>query len=315
MSNSICLPQARAKIGVVVVSFNRRQLLEECLQALIHQSSPVDKILVVDNGSTDGTQEWLSGSEWAENPLVELVVLPENKGGAGGFHAGMAKLIAENFDWIWMMDDDACPSQDALLKLIEIADDTRNVYGSLAVEGTCTSWATALLDEGGRIAKNAQDVPARARVQSLPFLGFLVHRTLIESIGLPDPGFFIAADDVEYCLRASRNGADIVIAGESLIEHPKANTYEATLIGRRFIFLRLPPWKRYYDTRNRLLIAKKYYGYRWITQTVPGSFLRLAVALIYEPRKGAQAWAFFAGFADGLFGFKGRRHEHWRISL
>jgi GT2 family glycosyltransferase len=141
----------------------------------------------------------------------------------------------------------------------------------------------------------------------------MIHRELVETIGLPDAGYFIAADDIEYCIRAERSGAQLIVAGRSQIEHPKSEIYEVRLPGRRLICLRLPPWKRYYDTRNRLLIARKYYGIRLLTQTIPGSFVRLLATMLNEPCKGAQLWAFFAGMVDGLLGIKGRRHTKWGI--
>jgi hypothetical protein len=147
----------------------------------------------------------------------------------------------------------------------------------------------------------------------LPFLGFLIHRELVGKIGLPDAGFFIAADDVEYCVRARKAGARIIVAGKSHIEHPKSRPYEVRFPGFSLTALELPPWKRYYDTRNRLLIARKHYGVRLFSQTIPGSFVRMAAALVKEPRKLAQLKAFTAGFVDGLLGRKGRRHENWGI--
>jgi hypothetical protein len=212
-----------------------------------------------------------------------------------------------------MMDDDAEPRPDALNELMCIADDPGNVYGSLAVNGDETSWLMTLLGNPPITTSAAAVVPAQAQVKMLPFLGFLIHRDLVEKIGLPDPGFFIAADDVEYCIRAQKVGAQSIVAGKSHIEHPKSRPYAVKLPGCTLTALELPPWKRYYDTRNRLLIARKHYGMRLFTQTIPGSFVRMGAALVKEPRKLAQLKAFTAGFIDGLLGRKGRRHEAWGI--
>jgi GT2 family glycosyltransferase len=239
--------------------------------------------------------------------------MPVNSGGAGGFAEGLRIALERGADWVWMMDDDAEPHPTALAELMEIADDSRNVYGSLATNSSDTSWTTTLLDPTPHVVDVADHVPCSARVQSLPFLGFLIHRDLVERIGLPDAGYFIAADDIEYCMRAERAGAQLIIAGHSRIEHPKSDRYEARVLGRQLICLRLPPWKRYYDTRNRLLIARKYYGIRLLTQTVPGSFVRLFAALRHEPRKLAQLGAFCAGMIDGLLCIKGPRHAWWGI--
>jgi rhamnopyranosyl-N-acetylglucosaminyl-diphospho-decaprenol beta-1,3/1,4-galactofuranosyltransferase len=303
----------RSDVFAVVVTYNRRQLLEQCLRAIAQQTALPPHLVIVDNASTDGTAAWLKTWLPGQLPIAEVVSLTENRGGAGGFAEGMRVAIGQHADWIWMMDDDAAPHPMALEELMKIAADPGNVYGSLATNGADTSWTTTLLDPSPHAVDTVDAIPSQARVQSLPFLGFLVHRDLVGKIGLPDAGYFIAADDIEYCIRAERAGAQLIIVGQSRIEHPKSDRYEARLPGRRLICLRLPPWKRYYDTRNRLLIARKYYGLRLLTQTIPGSFVRMYAALRYEPRRLAQLWAFGAGMFDGLLGIKGRRHAKWGI--
>src|SRR3546814_18370135 len=73
------------------------------------------------------------------------------------------------------------------------------------------------------------------------------------------PGFFIAKDDVEYCFRARQAGARIELVAASRIEHPAAQHYTLKLPGITFKTLRLSGWKRYYSTRNRLQIARRYF--------------------------------------------------------
>ena len=301
-------------ITAVVVTYNRKSLLQNCLHALAGQTRRLDYILIVDNASTDGTREMLAQQGWLLRGNIELLSLEQNCGGAGGFAEGLHLAVEHGADWIWMMDDDAVPRPDALAELLMIADNPGNVYGSLAVNGDVTAWVTKRLDDKQQSTDRADMIPAKARVQSLPFLGFLVHRKLVERIGLPDAGYFIAADDIEYCLRAERAGAQIIVAGRSRIEHPKSERYVVRLPGRSLICLRLPPWKRYYDTRNRLLIARKYFGTKLLTQTIPSSFVRMFATLKNEPHRLLQIWAFFTGMVDGLLGLKGRRHTKWRIS-
>lgn len=307
------LPMPTLNIAAIIVTYNRRRLLAECLSAIGAQTRKLDCVIIVDNASTDGTSGWLT--EWlpANLPQARLLTLDANTGGAGGFSTGLEAAIQANCDWIWMMDDDAKPHPSALEELMLVATDPRNVYGSIATNGQATSWTTTLTGPPSRAANKVSEIPDVAEVQSLPFLGFMIHRNLVRTIGLPDAGYFIAADDVEYCVRASRAGARIIISGKSRIEHPTTQRYSVRVFGSDVTYLRLPPWKRYYDTRNRLLIARKYYGLQLLTQTIPGSFVRLFVALRYEPRKLAQLWAFSTGMLDGLLGIKGRRHAKWGI--
>ena len=301
------------KLATVVVTHNRRVLLEQCLLAVARQTKLPDCIFVVDNASTDGTGEWLGSWLPVHLPCGERVSLPDNLGGAGGFACGLKAAITADCDWVWMMDDDAEPHPDALAELMEVVDNPDNIYGSLATTGNETSWLMALLGDSPKTTCRVDDIPVQARVQMLPFLGFLIHRDLVAKIGLPDPGFFIAADDVEYCIRAQKAGAKIIVAGKSRIEHPKSRPYQIKLLGYTLTVLALPPWKRYYDTRNRLLIARKHYGAKLFTQTIPASFVRMVATLVKEPRKLAQLKAFAAGFTDGLLGRKGRRHGIWGI--
>lgn len=300
------------RVCAIVVTYNRAGLLFEALSALEAQVARPDHVFVMDNASTDGSSERVAQRYPQPDNWLTLVSLSENTGGAGGFAAGMQAAMAEDYEWLWMMDDDARPHPDALERLMAIATDSCDIYGSLAVNGSDTSWPITLLDDG-RTIHAASAVPVRARVEFTPLLGFLIHRSLAECIGYPEADFFIAADDVEYCLRARRAGADIIIAGQSRIEHPRTVQRAFRLFGTRVVYLSLAPWKRYYDTRNRLLIARKYYGIKLWTQTVPGSCVRLLAALLKEPRKLAQLKAWCCGMIDGLLGIKGKRHEKWGI--
>lgn len=299
-------------ITAVVVTFNRRKLLANCIAALQAQTRAPDRILIIDNASTDDTAEWIQGSGLLQQPALRYLRMDSNLGGAGGFARGLETATREGADWVWMMDDDAEPQPDALEQLAAVATEPGNLYGSLAVNGADICWRTVLRDSGQAVTR-AADVPAAAAVDFIPFLGILVHRDMVARIGLPDAGFFIAADDLEYSMRARRAGARVIIAGRSRITHPKAQHYEARLPGRTLYCLRLPPWKRYYDTRNRLLIAREYFGLRLLTQTLPSLFIRLYATLRNEPDRRAQLWAFFAGLTDGLLARKGRRHTQWKI--
>lgn len=118
----------------VVVTFNRKELLKDCLKALIEQTRPLDAILIVDNASTDNTPqillemgyiqqlppeknsepyktEFMSKIKNLENESIKIIYIRmnENTGGAGGFHMGQKHAFELGYDWIWLMDDDGYP--------------------------------------------------------------------------------------------------------------------------------------------------------------------------------------------------------------
>lgn len=301
-----------AETFAVVVTYNRQALLARCLDALEGQSVPPGCILVIDNASTDDTAAFLARRA-QPGGRIAYRRMPANLGGAGGFAEGIRQATVAGAGWIWLMDDDAEPHPDALERLIAVARDSGQVYGSLAVCGADTAWPITLQGPDGGTVSRADAVPACAPVSFVPFLGFLIHRQLVERIGLPDAEFFIAADDVEYSLRARRAGAGLWIAGGSRIEHPRAQTWRFGLPGLALLCRRLPPWKNYYDTRNKLLIARRYHGWRVWTHTLPGLLVRMVATLVGEPRRGEQLRAFAAGLADGMRGRAGCRHTSWRI--
>jgi len=130
-------------VCAVVVTYNRKDLLIECLEGLRRQTRPVDAIYLVDNASTDGTPELLLEKgyikelpplnivePWEKEFEVENLVdhqsikiyyvrMNENTGGAGGFYEGMKRAYEKTYDWFWLMDDDVEPDPNCLQKMFE----------------------------------------------------------------------------------------------------------------------------------------------------------------------------------------------------
>src|ERR1700733_3456263 len=98
------MPKSRVAVGIV--TYNRLEMLQECLAAVKQQTVPADEVIVVDNDSTDGTHEWLS------NVTGITVVRQGNLGAAGGFSRVMREGYTSGHDWILCIDDDVmlCPA-------------------------------------------------------------------------------------------------------------------------------------------------------------------------------------------------------------
>ena len=103
------------KIAAVVVTYNRCDCLKQCVPALKAQTVLSD-IIIVDNGSTDGTKAYL------DTLAKDITVIhQDNLGGAGGFYTGTKYAFDKGYDWIWMMDDDGLPDKFQLENLISVA--------------------------------------------------------------------------------------------------------------------------------------------------------------------------------------------------
>src|SRR5258708_30897142 len=91
-------------VAAVIVTFNRKGLLIECLEAVRGQTRPCERVFIIDNASTDGTPELLA-DEGLLDGSIEYVRLPVNTGSAGGFHEGMRRAYEAGYDWLWLLDD------------------------------------------------------------------------------------------------------------------------------------------------------------------------------------------------------------------
>lgn len=135
------------KIAAVVVTYNRKKLLIECLEALRRQTKPLQTIYIIDNASTDGTPQKLQKKGYIKNPesgikkinnlhnnkpiKIVYVRMKKNTGGAGGFHEGIKRACQDGHHWIWLMDDDVEPKDDTLQVLLEVNDEIKGKKSAL----------------------------------------------------------------------------------------------------------------------------------------------------------------------------------------
>ncbi|MGY6073826.1 glycosyltransferase family 2 protein [Actinobacillus pleuropneumoniae] len=217
-------------ICAFVVTYNRKDLLLNCLQALQAQSYPPSHIVVVNNTSTDGTVDFLRDNGWSDNNRFTLLTLDGNQGGAGGFYAGIEFAYQRKFDYIWLMDDDGLPAKDSLSELIPYANE--NTYiGPLVLNNKNLEELTFTL----RLPNSKKVLTTLADVEKatqdniipdivMPFNGILFSRKMVEEIGFPKADYFIWGDDMEYTWRAKKAGFKIFTVVSSKFYHPKELT-------------------------------------------------------------------------------------------
>lgn len=288
----------------IVVTYNRKNLLLKCLDLLLHQSHPTD-ILVIDNASTDGTEQELKLAGLMDHERIHYISLNQNTGGAGGFHYGLKYAFEREWNWFWLMDDDAEPLPDALANILFHAKNYDHIYGSVAVSNMDDANKLCFptkkyVGAKTEIVADYQGLSDEERVAWLPFLGFFVHRKTIEKIGLPDKALFIRNDDIEYSERAQKQAISIYLIKDSIIKHPFQPTIPLHLFGRQLYYRSMPPWKMYYEVRNKIIIAKRHYTLLSGIRSFAGVSLQVLLSIFIEKEKYAFIKSYLKGIVDGL---------------
>jgi GT2 family glycosyltransferase len=274
------------KVCAVVVTYNRKDLLIECLESLRRQSRPIQGIYLIDNASTDGTPELLlekgyiselppqnlkepwekefSISNFTDGNFIKLhyVRMHENAGGTGGFYEGVKRGCERAYDWLWLMDDDGIPTETALENLINktIILDV-NKIGFLCSKVLWTDGNPHIMNipcvraSINGIPFNTYEEKNILLVEWATFVSLLVRRDVVKTVGLPMKEFFIWADDVEYTIRITRKGFLGLYANDSIVVHKSKSNYSSAGVY---------DWRFYYDVRNVLWLHKLYFKKRYI---------------------------------------------------
>ena len=277
---------ARETVAVVIVTYNRADLLRLMLDGLVAQTHRPDAVIVVDNASTDHTREVLDAYTGLE---LQRLHLETNTGGSGGFRAGVSAAYDQGFDRIWLVDDDVVPAPDCLEVLMSqdeacvmcVREDLRgHLVEKAAVDFDLSRpWsirpkrASVQTSYGERAA-----MPERVELDVVVFEGFLVRREVVAAIGLPDDTFFIFYDDVDFALRARRAGYRIWAIRDAVLVRQLEFDQQ----------LALDTWKGYYMYRNLFAVHFRY-GANALVRAKPYAIAAVVTAL--SPVRGGRGEA------------------------
>lgn len=216
------------KVAAIVVTYNRKELLIECIEALLAQDYPNCDIHIVDNASTDGTKEALDG--YVRDGKILYHNTGANLGGAGGFNFGMKKAFETGCDLMWLMDDDCIVGTDSLTKLMEAGKEIGR-YGFLSSkvlwkDETICNMNIQKLSLRKKVSDWETD---RQKIVMATFVSFLVPTEIVKEVGYPIRDFFIWADDIEYSRRISRK-YDAYLITSSVVHHKSKNNIGSNIV-------------------------------------------------------------------------------------
>ncbi len=325
----------RSKVCAIVVIYNAKFVVRQCLDSLLRQSYPLDKIFLVDNASRDGTEEFLRQEGYLSKPKVAYYKLSVNVGPDGGFYAGLKMAYQEGFDYFWLFDQDAGAKDDALAYLLAAAEE-------FPAQKACFN--SSHLAPGGIyfsepifIAKTAANSDKRPifttpdgvayieieRYEELRGFGELVegHGAVYAGLFLPRQALTSAFPNPEYfydgffefCRRLRQRGFPLYYSTKSIVFHPRlAHGYKTLFWGPtkrwKIYFYRLrPAWKYYYQMRNGLIMRlgrrSERHGINFLVRffkAVPYCLFRLFVVISMDKNRLPAFKYCMLGFWDGF---------------
>lgn len=242
-----------------VVTYNRLSLLRQCIEALRNQTHRPDQILVVDNGSTDGTAAWLD-----QQPDI-VTIHQANIGGAGGFATAIEWSYRQGYHWIWCMDDDGYPQPQALEQLLFHEPHHRALLNCAVINKNDRSsfvWKTKNYKRIDEVQESLIEGVGH------PFNGTLIHRAIVDRVGFPNKDFFLWGDETEYYYRIVRQAQiPVYTVSSALHYHPP------TAFSLKQDWDYKSTWKMYYYIRNRFHVHRTKFSNRLLAWVFYTSFL------------------------------------------
>lgn len=251
------------KIGAVIVTFNRLDKLKNTLACFNKLITKPEYLIVVNNASTDGTEEYLD--EWVREDaeyVKKVVTNVENLGGSGGFYVGLEKAMHEDADWIWVSDDDAYPDSDAFNKAEKFLSHVKEgrvsaICGSVVTNDKIDiSHRRRVHKRGLKILHKAVDLEEYKKtyfeINEFSYVGAVISKAAMEKVGLTNKDYFLHYDDTEHSLRLNKVGRILCVPAIKITHDTKMNIdadqnmYNSS-------------WQKYYDYRNMLDMIRELY--------------------------------------------------------
>jgi rhamnopyranosyl-N-acetylglucosaminyl-diphospho-decaprenol beta-1,3/1,4-galactofuranosyltransferase len=246
------------RIAAALLTNNRLDDLAEVLQLLSIQTIPLHAVVVVDTAAAPEVAALAS-----KYPRVRYVPSETNLGGAGGFSYSILSALASGADYVWILDDDACPENaECLEKLLAAALQCGLMAVSPLIVAPSDHNRLAFPYPGGGEREEVEKrrfIPDFAQL----FNGFLVHRDVFFTIGLPDMKLFIRGDEVDFLIRLRKAKIPFGTVTNVAVTHPPGwGEVHKILPNRLHALVPETDFKRYYFFRNRGYLSRRYWRVR-----------------------------------------------------
>ena len=212
------------KTAAIIVTYNRKELLLQNIEALLKQTFfELLDIIIIDNASIDGT--FNAVKKYIDTSEITYINTGCNLGGAGGFQYGIRYAAEQDYEFVWVMDDDCIPNENALEKFYEIDNELKIDYGYLSSKVLWKDGSVCHMNCQRRtVTRCNKDFESRVvPIKMASFVSLFIPVKIVKQIGLPIKEFFIWTDDWEYTRRISKRYKCYLVNSSVVIHHSKNN--------------------------------------------------------------------------------------------
>ena len=289
----------------IILNYNNYAETRECIESLRKSLYPIEKIVLVDNGSQDGSIEQLQ-KDYSQDNEVHIIRNKRNLGFASGANVGIQYAFNHRAELIFLINNDVVIDRLCIEKLCSAMEETARV-GVAGPRILYCNDPERIWQGGGNFncmktgvvspEKNKPATYCSKEVKEVTFLTgcvMLVARQVFEKIGMFDKDFFFYGEDVDFCLRAIKASFKLIYVPEATACHKIENIAKD----------RTSPFAMYHLARSRLLVIRKnflalYHLYGMVVHLLLYTPYRMW-QVIHGSRSWDAALAWFKGTLNGL---------------
>jgi hypothetical protein len=293
------------RLLVILVNYRRADDTMECLASLMKSTFDGFDVMVVDNGSRDGSVEKIR----TRFPAVAVIAHPENLGFVGGNNTGLRRALSEGYSSALLLNNDTVVDPGMLRALAATADERADA----GIVGGKIYYADApdrLWFAGGVLNRRSGAVSHRGmherdtgRYDAVLPCDFvtgccmLIRRDVLQQVGLLGEEYFAYYEDCDYALRARAAGFRAYYQPAARLWHKVSSTAQWD-----------SPVYHYFTSRNRLLLLRKHGSVGGVLAGIPGlvfAYARQCARLAFKVRSASCLRGAMMGMVDGLRGYSG----------
>ena len=297
------------RVGIVICNYNKAEMVCSCIESVLESVYKDYELFVCDNASTDNSAELI---DKRFSGKVKLVINEVNKGGSGGFNAGLRKALETDCEYLWLLDNDVLVDENALSELVNFLDENPDVgmAGSKIDNMENPDYVqnfgmTVDFERFGTVAKfrgcpEDGTLPAVTYSDAVPACSVLVRRSVTDIIGLLPEDNFLYWDDTEWGMLSNLAGFKVASVGKSLVLHSMGAKREE-----------ITTFPTYYAFRNGIDFFMRFTPEEKIPDMCI-SYLRDIFDIQYEGiynNEKNKAYTVMKAFDDALHGVRGKADD------